>query len=140
MALLDLIVTFSAFTLAGSVALMLLPDGSVRRAVTFAFGVTSLMLWLQGLFSLELPAIDAQLLPMLFESSAGLPDAASTFAECERLLSERASSAAGCDATVSLDDKGRISSLVLEPCSEEAARLAAEAVGADASQITYAGR
>ena len=30
MALLDLIVTFSAFTLAGSVALMLLPDGSVR--------------------------------------------------------------------------------------------------------------
>ena len=53
MALLDLIVTFSAFTLAGSVALMLLPDGSVRRAVTFAFGVTSMMLWLQGLFSLK---------------------------------------------------------------------------------------
>lgn len=140
MPLLDLVVTFCAFILACFIASMLMPEGSVKRTAVFAFGVLSMVLWLQGLFSLDIPSVQPSLPASLFEAASGLPDDASAFSVCERLLSDRASAAAGCAASVKLNGQGQIISLRLEPCAEAAALNAAATVGADPALITYAER
>ena len=139
MELLKAIVTFSSFTLACSVALMLLPEGTVKRTVLFSFGIISMLLWLQGLGSLELPDGMQSPAPVLLESSVGLPDSAA-LAECERVLSARASETAGFPARVDLDGSVPIISLIPAPCSDAISFHATGAEGADASVVTFAGR
>ncbi len=62
MELIELLHTFAALSLCGSVLLHLLPGGGLRRTAGMAMGLLTLLCWLKGLLSL-LPEDFASPLP-----------------------------------------------------------------------------
>ena len=54
----ELIRAFCGFSLASCAALLLLPEGTLRKTAALAFGLMTSLLWLDGLTHLELPEID----------------------------------------------------------------------------------
>ena len=51
----ELISSFAAFALASCAALLLIPEGALRRTASLAFGLMGSLLWLNGLLHIELP-------------------------------------------------------------------------------------
>ena len=57
--MMHLLTTFAAFSLAGTVVLSLLPEGSLKRTASMAVGLLTLLCWAEGiasLFGFECPA------------------------------------------------------------------------------------
>lgn len=58
--MMDLLKTFAALSLSGSVILSLLPEGSLRRTAAMAVGLLTLLCWAEGLmklFSMDVSAL-----------------------------------------------------------------------------------
>lgn len=97
----SLIRSFAALSLACGAALLLLPEGSLRRAVSLAMGLMLALFWLQGLAGLlRLPQPDASAPPSVLTPTAAQPDATAAF-------SALASHAAGVPIAVVADEAGR---------------------------------
>ena len=108
----ELIRSFAALSLVCGAALLLLPEGSLRRAASLAMGLMLALFWLQGLTKLlRLPQL-AQAPATILAPSAAAPDAASA-------LSALATHAAGTPIAVTADEAG-----LLHLAPEDAALLA----------------
>ena len=50
--MLDLLATFAALSMAGTVLLSLLPNGSIKRTASLAVGLLSILCWAEGIAGL----------------------------------------------------------------------------------------
>ncbi len=79
--MIQLLATFSAFSLAGTVALSLLPEGSLKRTAGMAIGLLTLLCWAEGVASLFKAAWATELPSTVLVPTAVSVDTASAAAE-----------------------------------------------------------
>lgn len=92
----ELIRSFAALSLACGAALLLLPEGSLRRTASLAMGLVLALCWLQGLMGLFRLNLDVDAPETILAPSAASPDASAA-------LSALASHAAGTPVSVSVE-------------------------------------
>ena len=92
----ELIRSFAALSLACGAALLLLPEGSLRRTASLAMGLVLALCWLQGLMGLFRLNLDVDAPETILVPSAASPDASAA-------LSALASHAAGTPVSVSVE-------------------------------------
>lgn len=130
----ELLRAYAVFSLAASVALLLLPEGSLRRTAAFVIGLMSAFVWLQGfdqlLFQPSLPATPSSVLSPVSIAADEPP------ALYARALEIIAAEAAGCDVSVTLQADGSIRQVCVSSADTSARQAAAEVLGVDPALIT----
>ena len=127
----ELIRTYAGFAMAASIALLLLPEGSLRKTAALAVGLLSTLLWLRGLESLPaLPAVSAPASVLTETGFYADTAAADAYAHA---LSLAATQAAGCPVAVQTDAAGQIVGLDVDSDDPAAHARAAAVLGLEAS-------
>ena len=77
MSMMELLTTFAAFSMAGTVLLSLLPEGGIKRTASLAVGLLTLMCWVEGLAGLLANVLpDTQAGALLIPSAVSVDSAA----------------------------------------------------------------
>lgn len=77
MSMMELLTTFAAFSMAGTVLLSLLPEGGIKRTAGLAVGLLTLMCWAEGLAGLLANVLpDTQSGALLIPSAVSVDSAA----------------------------------------------------------------
>ena len=75
--MMELLTTFAAFSMAGTVLLSLLPEGGIKRTAGLAVGLMTLMCWVEGLAGMLSNTLsDTQYGAFLIPSAVSLDNAA----------------------------------------------------------------
>ena len=128
----DLIRAFCGYSLAACAALLLLPEGTLRKTAALSFGLMTSLLWMEGLLDTDLPEMHfTDSSTPLISSGTGLNEQI----VYENLLTNAASSAADSIVQVTLNDDGVLFFSSAEE-NEFAVSRAAEAFGLTNEDIT----
>lgn len=127
----ELIRAFCGYSLAACAALLLLPEGSLRKTAALSFGLMTSLLWMDGLLQTELPDIHFTGAYSPLTHSGTALDERSVY---EDLLTSAASAAAGSTVYVTLHDDNLVFSS--SEADETAIQQAADALGLKKEDLT----